>query len=177
MRGRTLHKYDTYYLQGGGLTTVKIGSRRIIVDADACPVKEEIIETARLYSVPVVMVASHDHKLHGGPNVKIVQVDRAYQSADMYIANQLNKEDILITQDIGLATLGLARNIPVLTFRGQIYTAYNIDYLLARRHLQTKRRRSGDRVKGPRAMTIMDKVNFQHTLTKVLNLEQEIGLT
>lgn len=135
--------------------------------------KQEIISIAANFSVQVCMVASHDHQLQTQPDVEIVQVDRSDQSVDLYIANHLKKGDILITQDFGLAALGISRKAIVLSFRGQQYTEQNIDFLLARRHTLAKQRRGGMRTKGPRAMLSSDIKAFQHTLTKVLNIEQE----
>jgi uncharacterized protein YaiI (UPF0178 family) len=146
---------------------------RIIVDADACPVKNEIVKTARDYQVDVLMVASIAHRLTPMQGVQIVQVDRSDQSADMYIANQIKPGDVIVTQDFGLATIGLARKAEVLTCRGQIYTEQTIDFLLATRHESAKTRRSGGRTKGPKAFTDVDRQRFLQTLTKVLANLQE----
>ena len=150
-------------------------SARIIVDADACPVKRETIETARRYGAAVLLVASYDHLLdsHEDSGATVVQVDRSDQSADMYIAGVLKPGDILITQDFGLATIGLSRGAQVLSFRGQPYTGDNIEFLLARRHALSRERRGGLRSKGPKAMTREDRMIFQQTLTKILEVRQE----
>lgn len=142
---------------------------RIIVDADACPVKREIIETSRPFPVEVMFIASHDHLLLGEDGVTVVQVDRADQSVDLYIANRLRQRDILITQDFGLATIGLAKQAVVLSFRGQAYTDRTIDFLMARRHELAKRRRAGGKTKGPKPFTDQDRKAFQQQLTKVLH--------
>ena len=76
---------------------------QILVDADACPVKTEIIEVARPFRIKVCMVASFDHRLPNIDGVQMVQVDRSSQSADMFIANRARSGDIVITQDFGLA--------------------------------------------------------------------------
>jgi uncharacterized protein YaiI (UPF0178 family) len=145
----------------------------IVVDADACPVKREIIDTAILYGVPVWMIASHDHRLQAEPGVTVIQVDISDQSVDLYIANCIKPGDILVTQDFGLATIGLSRRAEVLSFRGQAYTEDNIDFLLARRHGLSRQRRGGIRSKGPKAMTREDRECFQQTLTKVLRKRKE----
>ncbi|QYR20127.1 YaiI/YqxD family protein [Paenibacillus sp. sptzw28] len=147
----------------------------IVVDADACPVKREIVEVARGMSVPVLMVASYDHRLEPQPGVEIVQVDRSGQSVDLYIANHVARGDIVVTQDFGLATIALAKGALALSNRGQQYDEGNIDYLMERRHELAKRRRAGGKTKGPRAMTGEDRVRFQQKLTKVLLSRQENG--
>ena len=149
---------------------------KIIVDADACPVKTEIVQAAAQYDVGVLMVASYDHRLPEAPGVEIVQVDRSAQSADLYIANHLAPSDILITQDFGLATIGLAKRAIVLSNRGQRYTDGTIDFLLENRHERAKERRSGKYGKGPKPMTDADRKAFLHSLTKVLlHLQEKPG--
>ena len=148
---------------------------RIVVDADACPVKQEITQVAKVFSVPVLMVASFDHRLQPAEGVEIVQVDRSDQSVDLYIANRIQAKDILVTQDFGLATIGLAKRGIVLSPRGQQYTDETIDFLLDRRHTQAKQRRSGKHSKGPKPFTDEDRQIFQHKLTKVLkNLQENV---
>ncbi|MFC0395437.1 YaiI/YqxD family protein [Paenibacillus mendelii] len=152
---------------------MKSNQRSIVVDADACPVKREIIEAARKWSVPVLMVASYDHYLEPEDGVQVIQVDRSDQSVDLYISNHVSKGDIVVTQDFGLATVVLAKGAIALSPRGQQYDDDNIDFLMERRHVLAKRRRSGGRTKGPKAMTSEDRVCFQQKLTKVLNSRQE----
>lgn len=124
-------------------------------------------------SVPVLMVASYDHHLEPEDGVQVIQVDRSDQSVDLYISNHVSKGDIVVTQDFGLATVVLAKGAIALSPRGQQYDNDNIDFLMERRHELAKRRRSGSRTKGPKAMTSEDRVCFQQKLTKVLNSRQE----
>jgi uncharacterized protein YaiI (UPF0178 family) len=146
---------------------------RILVDADACPVKSEIIEAGRAFGVTVTMVASFDHRLQSADGVEIVQVDRSDQSVDLYIANQLRPGDIMVTQDFGLATIGLAKRAIVLSNRGQQYSDRTIDFLLESRHESAKRRRGGKHSKGPKPFTDEDRQRFLQSLTKVLHGLQE----
>ncbi|MCA0754577.1 YaiI/YqxD family protein [Paenibacillus sp. N4] len=145
----------------------------IVVDADACPVKAEIGEAARQFSVPVLMVASHDHRLSPQEGVEVVQVDRSNQSVDLYIVNHIARGDIVITQDFGLACIAIGKGAVVLSPRGEQYTDDNIDYLMERRHELAKRRRTGGKTRGPKAMNQTDRDRFQQKLTKVLLGEQE----
>ncbi len=147
---------------------------KIIVDADACPVKTEIVAAARQYGADVLMVASYAHQLTPEEGVTVIQVDRSDQSVDMFIANRIGANDILVTQDFGLATIGLAKRAIVISNRGQLYTDRTIDFLLETRHDQAKKRRGGHHTKGPRAFTDDDRSRFLQTLTKVLRKMQEI---
>ncbi|MEW9701619.1 YaiI/YqxD family protein [Paenibacillus sp. SI8] len=151
-------------------------ARTIIVDADACPVKAEIEQAGRQFGVQVLLVASFDHRMKEGSGVKIVQVDRSDQSVDLYIANHIHSGDILVTQDFGLAALGLAKGSFCLTNRGQQYTDSTIDFLLDRRHTSAKMRRSGKHSKGPKPFTDEDRQYFLHGLTKLLVQLQEIEI-
>lgn len=146
---------------------------KIVVDADACPVKSEIAETAARFGVPVVMVASFDHRLQQRAGVSVVQVDRSDQSVDLYIANRIAPGDVLVTQDFGLAALALAKHAIVISNRGQTYTDRTIDFLLEKRHESARRRRSGKYGKGPKPFTEEDRQTFLQTLTKVLTRMQE----
>jgi uncharacterized protein YaiI (UPF0178 family) len=143
------------------------------VDADACPVKDQIVSAAAPFQVEVWMIASFDHYLAPRQGVTIIQVDRSDQSVDLYIANKIAAHDILVTQDFGLATIGLAKRAIVLSNRGQQYSDQTIDFLLERRHEQFKLRRNGKHSKGPRPFTSEDRHKFQQTLTKVLLHLQE----
>ncbi len=146
----------------------------IIADADACPVKEEIVAVAEKYEIRVCLAASYNHRLPSYGNlVETVQLDASSQSADLYIANRVQKNDVVITQDFGLACLVLAKGAVVLSFRGDQYTNDNIDYLMERRHELAKKRRSGAKTRGPKPLLSADKERFQQKLTKVLNTLQE----
>lgn len=150
---------------------------KIIVDADACPVKEQIAQAAAPFQTEIWMVASYDHYLAPREGVNVIQVDRSDQSVDIYIANRLAPNDILVTQDFGLATIGLAKRAIVLSNRGQFYHDRTIDFLLEKRHEQAKQRRAGKHSKGPRPFTEEDRQRFLQTLTKVLgNLQENLPL-
>ncbi|MGO4376215.1 DUF188 domain-containing protein, partial [Paenibacillus sp. MCAF20] len=131
---------------------IKDKPRAVVVDADACPVKQEIAEATKSFPVRVLMVASYDHRLEAQPGIEVVQVDRSDQSVDLYIVNHITTGDIVITQDFGLACIAIGRGAIVLSPRGEQYTNDNIDYLMERRHELAKRRRSGGKTKGPKAM-------------------------
>lgn len=158
-------------LKNGGKNMAKI-----IVDADACPVKSEIAEVAARYDTEVIMVASIDHHIPPRQGIQVVQVDRSAQSVDLHIANRVRPGDIVVTQDFGLAAIGLAKKAIVMSNRGQIYTDRTIDFLLASRHESAKQRRGGKRGKGPRSFTEEDRRRFSRALTKVLvNLQENLS--
>ncbi|WP_274363268.1 YaiI/YqxD family protein [Paenibacillus thermotolerans] len=152
-------------------------SPKVLVDADACPVKEEIAYAAVPLGIPVWMVSSYNHVLPEFSGVTNITVDAVSQAADLYIANRLAHGDVLVTGDYGLATIGLAKRAFVLSPRGMVFTNDNIDRLLDERHAAAKRRRAGKRTKGPKPLTDQEKDIFLQVLTKVLRGLQENGHT
>lgn len=148
---------------------------RIFVDADACPVKNIVIEVCEKYQVAVVLVCSVSHySPYSTELVEYIIVDNIPQAADMAIVNRIKKGDILITQDYGLASLVLSRGCVVLHHTGKRYTLKNIDNLLIKRHIAQKIRRGGGRTAGPKAFTKEDRLKFREALEKVvLELKKE----
>ncbi|OWA36681.1 DUF188 domain-containing protein [Saccharibacillus sp. O16] len=146
---------------------------RILVDADACPVKEEIKQAAKITGTPVILVSSYDHVLREEAGIQVVRVDRGKESADLYIVNHLKAGDLVITQDYGLAALVLAKRAYALSERGVIYDSANIEFLLDRRHISAKVRRGGGRTRGPKKFTAEDRAIFAEKCLKLLYELQE----
>ena len=137
---------------------------KIIIDADASPVKKEIIELAASFHLEVVMVSNIAHySLDNYPAfVKTFYVEKGADRADFKIVQLASKDDIIITQDYGLASLLLPKGCYVLHHKGYEYTKANIDSLLQNRHLSALQRKSGQRTKGPRPFTINDREHFKN---------------
>lgn len=139
---------------------------KILVDADACPVKEIIIEEARQVDLTVVLVKSISHFSHNDelPGVETIYVDTGSDAADYRIMKLAERNDIIVTQDYGLAALGLGKKCKVLHHTGFAYSNKNIDQLLQSRHVSAKARRSGQKTKGPKALTNEDREKFRSLL-------------
>jgi len=147
---------------------------RIYVDADACPVKDIVIEIGREYKIPVFMVCSLSHYTSFADDVEHIVVDNIPQAADMAIANRVENGDVVVTQDYGLAALVINKGGIALHHTGKRYTDENIDQLLFKRHVAQKIRRGGGKITGPRAFTKDDKERFREVLLKVvLQFRQE----
>lgn len=142
----------------------------IYVDADACPVQNETITIAGNFDIPVILVKSFSHFSHDElpPFVETVYVDHGADSADMEIMRRAQRNDIVITQDYGLASLLLGKGCHVIHHKGFLYTNKNIERLLATRHLSAKARRAGKRTKGPKPFTDEEREKFQQLLLKVV---------
>lgn len=155
----------------GGLGVLPVEWRlmRIIVDADACPVKTEIFSIAAARGVAVVLIASMAHQMPSMPGVEVVAVDPEPQAADIAITNLARADDIVVTSDHGLACMVLGRRARPLGFRGERYTDDNIDGIMAQRHISAKARRGGTRQRGPRAFSDDDRARFRAALIALLS--------
>lgn len=143
---------------------------KIYVDADACPVKESIISIAQTNDIPVTLVQSFSHFSHAKQpqHVEVVYVDHGADAADFRIMALALKGDIIVTQDYGLASLGLSKGCIVLHHKGFTYTDQNIDHLLQTRYLSAMARKGGQRTKGPKAFTQEDQQKFEQLLKKTI---------
>lgn len=147
----------------------------IYVDADACPVAiRTLLQTisANERQLIVCFVSSHNHQLNDLQEKVIkVKVDSDPEATDLYLANHVEEGDIVITQDIGLASMLLAKEAYVISNTGYLYTNENIDEQLFFRHLGSKLRRAGKKTKGPKKYTKDDVRRFERTLNNILSKE------
>ena len=140
---------------------------RILVDADACPVKESIVRLAKQRSIPVIMLTDTSHQLNDGYS-KIITVDKAPDSVDFALMSLLAPDDIVVTQDYGLAAMVLGKGATAIDQNGMIFTNDNMDWLLMTRHMGAKVRRGGGRIKGLAKRTKEDNDRFEAALVKLL---------
>lgn len=115
---------------------------KIFVDADGCPVVEIAINIAKEYSLEIIVVKNFAHNIKD-PYAKIISVDISNDSADFYIVNNISKDDIVITQDYGLAAICLSKGAYPINQNGIVYTHNNIDGMLNTRHIHSQMRRAG----------------------------------
>ena len=115
---------------------------KILVDADACPVKEIIIKIAKQFQIPVLMFVDTSHLLKDDYST-IITVDKANDSVDFALLNKIEKGDIAVTQDYGLAAMLLAKKAYVIHQNGFLYNDNQIDRMLFERFLSKEMRRQG----------------------------------
>lgn len=139
---------------------------KILVDADACPVKNIIEKVGKKFNIEVIMFIDTSHILKSNYS-KIVQVGQGPDSADLALINQIEKGDIVVTGDYGLATLALAKEAYGVSFNGSYYTDYNIDRLLFERHISKKQRRAGRSSGHIKKRTNDMNINFESSLIKL----------
>lgn len=140
---------------------------RIIVDSDACPVKGIIVSEAKKRTIPVIMVCDNSHVINDGYS-KVITVDKGADSADIALINLTEKEDIVVTQDFGVAALALGKGAAAINQNGMIYNSSNMDKLLFERFLGKKVRRGGGRTKGPKKRTKEQDEDFGKSLILLL---------
>lgn len=140
---------------------------KILVDADACPVKNIIIKIAKKYEIPVIMFIDTSHTLNDGYS-EVVTVDKGNDSVDIALINKVLKGDIVITQDFGVAALALPKGAKAINQNGLIYTDDNIDKLLFERHISKKIRRSGGKTSGPTKRTKQNDIMFENTFLDLI---------
>ena len=141
---------------------------RILVDADACPVKDIIVENAKKRNIPVIMVIDTSHEFSDGYS-RVITVDKGQDSVDFVLMNLLTQHDIVVTQDFGLAALVLGKGAKAINQNGLLYTNENIDKLLFERFLGQKVRRAGGKTPNPKKRTQEDNRNFEQALLSLLN--------
>ena len=137
------------------------------IDADACPVVNQAIQTAQKHGVKVTLVCDDAHWMQRDGAETIV-VARGADSADLALVNRVKRGDLVVTQDYGLAALCLARGARPLDQNGRIYDESNIDSLLGMRHVAARVRRGGGRMKGPPKRTREQDEWFVQALEKLL---------
>lgn len=140
---------------------------QILVDADACPVKQIIVRLAKQYKIPVTMLIDTSHVLHYDYST-IITVDKEADSVDYAIMGLLTRDDIVVTQDYGLAAMVIGKGAKAISQNGLVFTNQNMDKLLMERHIGQKIRRSGGRTKGPPKRTKDDDARFEAVFGKLL---------
>lgn len=116
---------------------------RILVDADACPVKAEVLKVAERHRIEAVFVANQWLALPRSPSARMQVVSGAFDAADDWIAEQAGPCDVVITADIPLAARCLERGAQVLGPTGRQFTDANIGSALATRELMSDLRAYG----------------------------------
>lgn len=140
----------------------------IYVDADACPVKEEVYRVARRYSIAVKVVANAAMRVPTGDFVEMVVVP-GFGAADDWIADQAGPGDVAITADIPLAARCLVKGALVIDAKGRAFTDNDIGSALAMRELMNDLRQGGEVTGGPAPMTAKDRSRFLSKLDEVVN--------
>ena len=142
---------------------------RIFVDADACPVVDIVESIAEKYNIPVTLLCDTSHVLYSDYSDVIV-VGAGADAVDYKLISICHKDDVVVSQDYGVAAMALGKGAYAIHQSGKWYTNENIDQMLMERHLNKKARRSSHKshMKGPRKRTEEDDVRFAQSFEKLI---------
>ena len=132
----------------------------ILVDADACPVKDEVYRAGERYRVPVTIVANQFIRIPDDPLIGRVIVSDGFDAADDWIVDHAHGRVLVVTADILLAERCLAAGATVLSPKGVPFTENSIGAAVATRAIMADLRAGGDQIGGPAPFTRADRSRF-----------------
>jgi hypothetical protein len=141
----------------------------VYIDADACPVKQEVYRVAERYQLPVTLVANSWMRTPAEPRISLVVVGDAPDEADDWIAEHVEALDIVITADIPLASRCIEAGARVIGNNGKPFTSANIGQAVATRDLMSDLREAGEVTGGPPPLTKRDRSRFLQQLDQVIH--------
>ena len=142
---------------------------RILIDGDACPVKKEIKEISLKYSVDVIYYTSVSRHSFDKIFDNVVYLDNFSQAVDIKIINEIDSDDILVTDDYGLAFVALGKCYCVISSDGKTYTEDNIEILLYQRYLNQNARKNKIKIKNKKKRDDNDNKNFYNSMLKIVS--------
>jgi uncharacterized protein YaiI (UPF0178 family) len=148
--------------------TANSNPTRIYVDADACPVKDEIYRVAARHGIGVSVVAGQFIRVPQDPLIERVTAGSAMDAADDWIAERAGQGDIVVTSDIPLASRCVKAGAEVIAPNGKPFTEQSIGMTLAVRNLMTDLRSSGEITGGPKSFAARDRSAFLSALDQTI---------
>jgi uncharacterized protein YaiI (UPF0178 family) len=136
----------------------------LYIDADACPVKDEVYRVSDRYGLQVFVVCNSWIRTPGGPRITLVVVDEGPDIADDWIAERAGPGDVVVTADIPLAGRALEAGAQALHPAGRPFTADNIGGALAGRAIGEHLRSMGEPTSGPQPFAAADRSRFLQAL-------------
>lgn len=141
---------------------------RIMVDADACPVKEEIYKVAFRHEVGVIVVSNRAIRVPAHPLIERIVVGDGFDAADDWIAEQCSARAVVITADILLAERCLKAGAAVIAPNGKPFTENSIGSAIAMRAIMADLRAGGEQMGGPPPFSKGDRSRFLSALDEQL---------
>lgn len=141
---------------------------QIYIDADGCPVKEEVYKVAERYKIPVVLVANKAINIPLNPLIIMMVVSGGFDAADDYIVDHSHQNDIVITSDILLADRCIKKLVFVISPKGVEFNEDNIGSAVANRELMQNLRHMGEMRGGPSPMDKKARSQFLSTLDQII---------
>jgi uncharacterized protein YaiI (UPF0178 family) len=143
----------------------------IYVDADACPVREEVFRVAERLNLKVFVVSNGSRPIRPSPNpnIQMIVVGAKLDEADDWIAERITPKDVCVTSDIPLAARCLAKGARALAFNGKAWTANNIGSAMAGRAVSQHLRELGQATGGPPPFSKPDRSRFLSALDTMVH--------
>lgn len=148
---------------------------QILIDADACPVKDETYRVAERYSVPVVVVSNSPIRVPQSPLITRKVVSDAFDAADDWIVEQTTARSVVITADILLADRCIKLGATVIAPNGKPFTTASIGSAIAVRAIMADLRAGGDNLGGPAKFAPADRSRFLSSLDQALVKLRRLG--
>lgn len=140
---------------------------KLLIDADGCPVVDICIKVSKEYKIEALIICDTSH-IFEKDGAKTIVISKGSDSVDFALVNKVDKGDIVVTQDYGLAAMVLSKGGYPINQNGLVYNNKNIEELLYYRYISKKVRASGGKVKGPRKRIQKDNYKFEEQLKKLL---------
>jgi len=147
-------------------------SMRIYVDADACPVKDEVYRVAARHNLPVTVVAVGFIRVPTDPMIERIAAGSGMDAADDWIAQRAGAGDVVITADIPLASRCVKAGAEVIAPNGKPFTEQAIGMTLAVRNLMHDLRSAGEVTRGPPPFSPRDRSAFLSALDEAIRRVQ-----
>jgi uncharacterized protein YaiI (UPF0178 family) len=142
----------------------------IYIDADGCPVKEEVYRVAKRHGLKVTLVANSRMRVPAEDWVQLVVVGERFDAADDWIVEHVGQDDIVISGDIQLASRVLKKGAQVIGTTGRAFTEANIGEALTTRELLSHLRDLGTVTGGPAPFNPRDRSRFLHRLDETIHV-------
>mgnify|MGYP000024186818 FL=1 len=145
----------------------------IYVDADACPVIRIVENIAKKYNIETTLICDTNHVLTSDYS-DVVTVSAGADAVDFKLVNLCTRDDIVVTQDYGVAAMALSKGAYAIHQSGKWYTNDNIDRMLMQRHITkcAKRASSKNHINGPKKRSNEDNIHFAESFEKLVLLAQ-----
>lgn len=140
----------------------------IFIDADGCPVKQEVYRVAGRHGLDVTLVSNSRMHVPACDWIRLVVVSGGFDAADDWIVENAAAGDIVVTADIPLADRCLKRGVRALTPKGRVFTEDSIGEAMASRELLSYLREMGTITGGPAAFSPRDRSTFLHALDQLI---------
>jgi uncharacterized protein YaiI (UPF0178 family) len=140
----------------------------IYVDADACPVKNEIYRVAERHGIKVIVVSNSPIAVPRDPLIERVVVAAGMDEADNFIAERVSRGDIVITADIPLASRCVKAGAAAIAPTGRAFTEESIGMVLSTRNLMDSLRSAGAITSGPKSFSPRDRSSFLSALDQAI---------